>query len=335
MRQVSAKDVATKQESLRQTVVQIVDSQAEMSQAAQENSGNPLMARWANANVNAKRQVQIETALALIDELGDRVDASTLVPLAGQLQTDGRYEESLSLYFKALGLVESPIVRSTILRSIGWSYRIAGSSMVDVSKSRDYLQRAVDLFQDQVDDASRFYLADNLMFWAGLELANGEAEQASSLFEQATDAAEAMSFSNSARQTILLQIRQAQSNPAASAQAAPDLVGEWQVRFPGSTSKQGSARITYDPASGIYYISLLVLRDGVVLENRSGTGATPAPDTLLIQWQGTRFSDQFQVPVQASGLMELTISPGGQTLSGTDSAVGDPQQAIVLTRGSS
>jgi tetratricopeptide (TPR) repeat protein len=291
-----------------------------------------LMARWANANVNAKRQVQIETALALIDELGDRVDASTLVPLAGQLQTDGRYEESLSLYFKALGLVESPIVRSTILRSIGWSYRIVGSSMYDLDESRGYLQRAVDLFKDQDDDASRFYLADNLLFWAELELANGQAELAGSLFDQATDAAEAMSFSNSARQTILSQIQQARSNQAALTQTTPVLQGEWQLRFADNSSKHGSARITYDPASGTYYIGMLVLRDDVVLENRSGTGATPDLDTLLIQWQGTRFSDQFQVPVQASGVMELTISPGGQELSGTDSAVGDQQQRVALTK---
>jgi hypothetical protein len=41
MRQVAAKDIAAKQEALRQTMVQIVEGQSEASKAAQENSGNP------------------------------------------------------------------------------------------------------------------------------------------------------------------------------------------------------------------------------------------------------------------------------------------------------
>jgi len=332
MRQVSAKDIAAKQESLRQTVVQIVEGQTEASQAAQDNSGNPLMARWASANLNSKRQVQIDTALALVNELGDKVDASTLVPLAGQLQIDGRYDESLSIYFKALDLVGSPIVRSAILRSIGWSYRISGSSMYDPDESRDYMQQAVDLFKSQDDDASRFYLADNLLFWGEVELSNGEAAQANSLFEQATGAAETMSVSNPARQTILAQIQQAQSSQATSSQAVPDLRGEWQLRFADNSSKHGNARIMYDQASGTYFISILVLLDDAVLESRSGTATTPDPGTLLIQWQGTRYSDQFQVPVQASGVIELDILPGGQQLSGTDYAVGDQQRGITLVR---
>jgi tetratricopeptide (TPR) repeat protein len=292
------------------------------------------MARWASANLNTKRQVQIDTALALVNELGDRVDASTLTPLAGQLQIDGRYEESLSLYFKALNLAQSPIVRSAILRSIGWSYRILGSSMYDLDKSRDYLQRAVDLFKNQDDDASRFYMADDLLFWAELELADGKAEQASSLFEQATSAAEAIGVTNPSRQVLLSQIQQAESNQTTASQAVPDLRGEWQLRFAGDSSKHGNARIMVDQASGTYYLSMLVLRDDVVLESRSGTGTTPDPGTLLIQWQGTRYSDQYQVPVQASGVMELDILPGGQELSGTDSAVGDQQQSISLARAS-
>jgi tetratricopeptide (TPR) repeat protein len=332
MRQVYAKDIAAKQESLRQTVVKIVDSQTEMSQAAQENSGNPLAAGWASGNLNSKRQVLIETALALVKELGDKVDASTLVPLAGQLQTDGRYEESLSLYFKALDLVESPIVRSAILRSIGWSYAISGSSLYDLDKSRDYMQQAVDLFKNQDDDASNFYLADNLLFWGEVELSNGEAAMANSLFEQATGAAESMAVSNSSRQVILSQIQQAQSNQATSSQAVPDLRGEWQLRFADNSSKHGSARITYDQASGTYYITILVLLDDAVLENRSGTATTPDAGTLLIQWQGTRYSDQYKMLVQASGSSELKILPGGQQLSGTDFAVGDQPQDISLVR---
>jgi tetratricopeptide (TPR) repeat protein len=315
-------------------MVQIVEGQSEASKAAQENIGNPLMARWASANLNTKRQVQIDTALALVNELGDRVDASTLTPLAGQLQIDGRYEEALSLYFKALDLAQSQIVRSAILRSIGWSYRIAGSSMYDLEKSRDYLQQAVDLFANQNDDASRFFLADNLMFWAELEAAGGDQEQATSLYDQAAAAAEAMSVSNTSRQALLSQIQQSRSYQAASSQSVPNLQGEWQVSFPDDPSKQGSARIVYDPASGTYYLSMLVLRDDVVLESRSGSGTTPDPGTLLIQWQGTRYSDQYQVPVQASGVMELDILPSGQELSGTDSAVGDQQQSISLTRAS-
>jgi tetratricopeptide (TPR) repeat protein len=334
MRQVAAKDIAAKQEALRQTMVQIVEGQTEASKAAQENIGNPLMARWASANLNTKRQVQIDTALALVNELGDRVDASTLTPLAGQLQIDGRYEESLSLYFKALDLAQSPIVRSAVLRSIGWSYRILGSSMYDLDKSRDYLQRAVDLFKNQDDDASRFYMADDLLFWAELELADGQAERAGSLFEQATSAAEAMSAANPSRQVLLSQIQQAESSQTTASQAVPDLRGEWQLRFAGDSSKHGNARIMVDQASGTYYLSMLVLRDDVVLESRSGTGTTPDPSTLLIQWQGTRYSEQYQVPVQASGVLELDILPGGQELSGTDSAVGDQQQIISLTRAS-
>ena len=332
MRQVSAKDIAAKQESLRQTVVQIVDSQTEMTQAAQENSGNPLMARWANSNLNSKRQVLISTALARVDELGDSVDASSLVPLAAQLQLDGRYDESLSLYFKALGLADSPIVRSAILRSIGGSYRLQGSAMYDVGKSSNYLQQAVDLFKNQDDDASRFYLADNLLFWAELERSDGEAELADSLYDQATGAAESMSASNPSRQLVLSQIQQSQSNQAASSQAVPDLRGEWQLRFDDNPSQQGTARIMYDQASGAYYIIIVVLLDDAVLESRSGSASTPDPGTLLIQWQGTRYSDQYQMPVQASGVSELDILLGGQQLSGTDFAVGDQQRGMTLVR---
>ena len=332
MRQVNAKDIAAKQESLRQTVVQIVDSQTEMSQAAQENISNPLMARWANSNLNSKRQVLIETALALVGELGDSVDASSLTPLGGQLQLDGRYDEALALYFKALDLVDSPVVRSAILRSIGGSYRLQGSAMYDVDKSRDYLQRAVDLFKDQDDDASSFYLADNLLFWAELERSNGEAEMADSLYGQATGAAESMSLSNTARQVILSQIQQSQSSPATPSQAVPDLRGEWELAFADDSSKHGTARIMYDQASATYYVSILVLLDGAVLESRTGSGTTPDASTLLVQWQGTRYSDQYQMPVQASGVCELDILAGGQELSGTDSAVGDQQHSITLVR---
>ena len=332
MRQVNAKDIAAKQESLRQTVVQIVDSQTEMSQVAQENISNPLMARWANSNLNSKRQVLIETALALVGELGDSVDASSLTPLGGQLQLDGRYDEALALYFKALDLVDSPVVRSAILRSIGGSYRLQGSATYDVGKSRDYLQRAVDLFKDQDDDASSFYLADNLLFWAELERSNGEAEMADSLYGQATGAAESMSLSNTARQVILSQIQQSQSSPAEASQAAPDLRGEWELRFADNSSKRGTARIMYDQASATYYVSILVLLDGAVLESRTGSGTTPDASTLLVQWQGTRYSDQYQMPVQASGVCELDILAGGQELSGTDSAVGDQQHSITLVR---
>ena len=332
MRQVSAKDIAAKQEALRQTVVQIVDSQTEMSKAALDNSGNPLMARWANSNLNSKRQVLIETALALVDELGDAVDASSLVPLGGQLQLDGRYDESLALYFKALDLVDSPIVRSAILRSIGGSYRLQGSAMYDVGKSRDYLQQAVDLFKDQDDDASGFYLADNFLFWAELERSDGEAEIADSLYGQATGAAESMSLSNTARPVILSQIQQSQSSPATPSQAVPDLRGEWELAFADDSSKHGTARIMYDQASGTYFVSILVLLDDVVLESRTGSGATPDVSTFLVQWQGTRYSDQYQMPVQASGVCELGILAGGQEMSGTDSAVGDQQHGITFVR---
>jgi hypothetical protein len=206
--------------------------------------------------------------------------------------------------------------------------------MYDLNTSRDYLQRAVDLFKNQDDDASRFYMADNFLFWAELELADGQAERAGSLFEQATSAAEAMSAANPSRQVLLSQVQQAESNQATASQAVPDLRGEWQLRFAGDSSKHGNARIMVDQASGTYYLSMLVLRDDVVLESRSGTGTTPDPSTLLIQWQGTRYSEQYQVPVQASGVLELDILPGGQELSGTDSSVGDQQQSIALTRAS-
>ena len=332
MRQVSANDIAAKQESLRQTVVQIVDSQTEMSQAAEENSGNPLMARWAAGNLNSKRQVLIETALALVDELGDAVDASSLVPLGGQIQLDGRYDEALALYFQALDLGDSPVVRSSIMRSIGGSYRLQGSAMYDVEKSRDFLQQAVDLFKDQDDDASRFYLADNFLFWAELERSDGAAEMADALYGQATAAAESMSLSNTARQVSLAQIVQSQSSPAAASQAAPDLTGEWELRFADNPPKRGTARIMFDRASGTYYVSILVLLDGAVLESRTGSGTTPDASTLLVQWQGTRYSDQYQMPVQASGVCELEILVGGQELSGTDSAVGDQQHSITLVR---
>jgi hypothetical protein len=194
------------------------------------------------------------------------------------------------------------------------------------------MQQAVDLFKNQDDDASNFYLADNLLFWGEVELSNGEAAMANSLFEQATGAAESMAVSNSSRQVILSQIQQAQSNQATSSQAVPDLRGEWQLRFADNSSKHGSARITYDQASGTYYITILVLLDDAVLENRSGTATTPDAGTLLIQWQGTRYSDQYKMLVQASGSSELKILPGGQQLSGTDFAVGDQPQDISLVR---
>ncbi|MCB0191327.1 MAG: hypothetical protein KDJ65_05230 [Anaerolineae bacterium] len=330
LRQTFAEDIEGKQETLRQTVVELTEIQSEMAQIAQQYSGNPLLYREANVNLNTRRAVLLDTAETLVEELGDSVDPSTLLSLAWQFQIDGRLEETREFANKAFDLSKSVLLQSAALKGIGSSYMTTGSPIHDLEQGRDALRRSTELFESRDNDLDRFNLADNLLYWANLERMNGEEQMADDLLEQATNAAKGINILHPGRQTILMQIQQAQNNQIS--QDFLDPRGEWQLTFANDSSKKGRVLIRFEQQSQGYFINMQVFSNGKLLENRTGSAAFLGSGKIIFQWQGIRYNEQSQTPLPSSGASILDVLPDSEELQGTDSAVGDEEENIILKR---
>lgn len=164
-----------KREELRNIVTQLIDIRDKMNieVASIEND-----AKRENASIalNNKRQIYLEAALNLIQEIPKQVQSSEYIFLAYEFMLDANFKIVEDFFKRAIRASRSVLAKSTALRAAGIFYFSPGAHR-NFDLGRKYFKESVDLFSNPSDPYSLYLLGYNYETWGLQELANGfEAE---------------------------------------------------------------------------------------------------------------------------------------------------------------
>lgn len=328
----SAADEETKAklETLRQTVVAIIDVRAEAHQMMQNPSQNVIALRDASANLNSKKTMLMETAEALLEELGSSVGPHVFLALGYDMQMDARFREAYQMYDEALkkakemqGGGHAAAVANQMLAQLSM---IPGSSTYSLVEGRSNFKSSVDAFRLKTDEYSKYLRVEGYVNWAVMERINGHPTLADSLFHQADAIAVNMHPENPQKAQALLLIQQ-HKRGYIPARDVGDPAGNWTVTFDGTSSLLGKASITYVPQMNSYSVSVFIEYAGEVSEIRRGSAVRTASGLLQVTWDGNRHVNGY--PVVIPGITELEFEGG--TMVGKDYIAGIEPIGVVYT----
>ena len=180
-----AEELKKRLESLRATLLQIADIRNEfLAAAAAEQNQVQLIQR--SSQLNAKKQILIENADALISGIETEVSPALFIELAYEESTDGEYAGAKRHYEQGLrGKGLDTISSLAILRSLGELYMQPATTFHDNEKGREEYRQALKLLQNNEDDNTLSSRTMVWSYWAYSEFINSNAADGQRYLDEA------------------------------------------------------------------------------------------------------------------------------------------------------
>jgi hypothetical protein len=160
-----------KREELRNITMQLVDIRDKINN---EIANIQDISKRENASIaiNNKRQIYLEAAMNIVEEIPRQVESAEYIFLAYELMLDSNFKKVEDFFKKAVRASRSVIAKSTALRAAGVFYFSQGTHR-NFDLGRKYFKESVELFSNPSDPYSLYLLGYNYENWGLYELANG------------------------------------------------------------------------------------------------------------------------------------------------------------------
>jgi tetratricopeptide (TPR) repeat protein len=325
------KSIKEKQSNVRVAIKNLVEAQKEnikITQIINANERNQL-----DTLINSQRQVLIEDAKAMVDDLGDNASTNSLLFLGFELEKDSNFEIALSYYERAFVSAGDDISDQVIaLRSLANIRMRPNTGFYDYEKGQIHWQQAVDIQKDQKDEYSLYKRGETYINWSYAENLLGNKEIAIKILSQTESIFKLMDIRNPMRERAFQSTSNAREyflNPKASF-STTQLVGKWKLEYFNNTSPSGNIQITLNPNNGALDVTgEFIDRSGIIVQTFRGEGIFIGPENLKINWGGARKTgNRFEI---IQGNMTLKRIDNNK-LEGTESILGKTINKVTFTR---
>ncbi|MFN3491286.1 MAG: hypothetical protein ACK40V_03605 [Anaerolineales bacterium] len=160
-----------KREELRNMTMQLVDIRDKINNEI-FNIQDISKRENASIAINNKRQIYLEAAMNIVEEIPNQVESSEYIFLAYELMLDANFKKVEEFFKRAIRNSRSIIAKSTALRAAGVFY-FSQSTHRNFDLGRKYFKQSVELFSNPSDPYSLYLLGYNYENWGLYELANG------------------------------------------------------------------------------------------------------------------------------------------------------------------
>jgi len=174
-------EIRSKKEELRGITQNLIDLRYEVAKiyASQESQ----IMKSDLPSINSKRQIFLEAAAYLIEQIPEQVSSQEYRFLAFEYMTDSNYEDAEKYYMKAIDVSRSNIAKIFSNRELGEFYFNTGKKI----KGRDLFNQAVLLSKEPSDPYSLYTKGFTYERWGYYELWLGEKRQGQEYFKKALD----------------------------------------------------------------------------------------------------------------------------------------------------
>ena len=312
---------------VRQNVSDLAELQVQQGEALARAGTNAQMTANIGSAYNVKRQLLIEETESLINSSSARMTSALYVSFANQLAADARVEDAAVYFRLALDAAKTNIARSNVHRGFAMAMMIPGPQQKLVD-GRNHWRAALSALARTPDDYAVFLTADNLRVWALLERSVGDARLGDSLMDSSRKVIEGIR--NPTARAQMQNLLASDGPPVASTVGLPNpgsIMGDWQVRL--SDGRRGTLSLAVNPINQMWSAQVSLTEGGRVVEARQGYGPPTDGNSVMLIWQGQRYSTASPVPVPTSGTMRLRRSGTGR-LVGSDEVLGGVPVMIEL-----
>jgi len=324
-------EMKERQANVRTAVTKLVAARKEniiLMQRANTSDRNQL-----DILINSQRQVLLEDAKALVDELGTGASTNTLLILGYELQTDSDFETAHSYYKQALKSARTEhLDRVVALRSLAGLRMIPNTGIADYKQGRDYWQQAINIQKNRNDEYGLFLLGTTYSNWGSTENMLGNKKKAIKLLRLADESYKAMDIKNPLRERALQTNNQKLdyiASPTASISVA-QLIGAWKISYSSNYELSGNTLVTLSPDnSTLLIMGETMNRNGIVIQKLSGHGILIGSDSLRIEWQGAKMGVHGPEPLQGSTLLKKV---GTNEFEGTVNILGTKPTKVKYTK---
>lgn len=313
--------IKDKQSNIRSAISNLVEAQKENIKLNQNTNANER--DQLDILINSQRQVLIEDAKVMIDDLG--VDASTnsLLFLGWELQKDSDFEIAFSYFKRALESASYDISDQVIaLKSLANYKMMPNTGFEDYEQGQKYWQQAIDVQKGQKDEYSLFIKGTTYLNWGYAEYRLGNKDKAVKKLTQSEKTFKLMDIRNPLREQALERYGRALENvlEPTTPFSETKLTGDWKLKYFDNNNVTGNIQIRSNPINhNLYVIGELIDRNGIIIQRFNGQALFTGSETLIINWQGTKTGARGIEQLQ--GGITLTIL-GTDDLEGTESILG-------------
>jgi tetratricopeptide (TPR) repeat protein len=336
-----AEELKKRLESLRATLLQIADIRNEFLAAAVAEP-NQVQLIQRSSQLNAKKQILIENADALISGIETEVSPALFIELAYEESTDGEYADAKQHYEQGLrGKGLDTISSLAILRSLGEIYMQPGTTFHDNEKGREEYRQALKLLQNNEDDSTLSGRTMVWSYWAYSEFVNGSAADGQRYLDEARTTALKINPQNTAgRQQALSYVaiasqysgKAGQSPTAASSAAGPTFAGQWRISYQGEPGRTGLVTVAPGPDGKTTTVNVDIFENQNLVRKYSGPLYVQGDGAIQVEWSGVQSTASPAMPWMALyGSTILRVSKDGNMV-GKESAVGDVTRVISLQK---
>lgn len=161
----------TKREELRDITMHIIELRDKFNN---EISALPdaVKREAAAISLNTKRQIYLESAINITEQIPNQVASSEYTLLAFEFMADSNFKQAEIFYKKAVHAARFPLARIVALRAMG-SFYFAQSPLRNFELGRRYFKEAIDLLPNPSDAYSIFTQGYSYEMWGLQELSNG------------------------------------------------------------------------------------------------------------------------------------------------------------------
>lgn len=323
-------EIRTKLETLRQFMVQVADIRNEEVQEQSTTAlSSPALYGMRSSARNAKRQILLESADAIVTDVREHVSAQVLNTLAFEHSMDSRFH-SAERYYRAALAASSDSANATVvsLGGLAMLYMTPGNPLHAVDKGRSHWAHVMTILDARRDEYGRMQRAHTLMQMGWAEMLNGNRGETARLVGRARAELREMSPQHPGRQQILGTLAATYDEQGyPHKQAAPEdsplvrLAGLWDLRYPGNATLRGRMQVLSNAQNNTSFATVEVLDGDRLVLKYSGALFVEDSATVRIDWMGTKLPGAFG-PVPTSGITRLRLRSGAAAHSGSDYELG-------------
>ncbi|MEM6738429.1 MAG: hypothetical protein AAF824_21975 [Bacteroidota bacterium] len=304
--------------------------------------------------INTNRQILIEDAKSLLDDLGLNASANSANYLGYEIQLDGDYLGAENYFLLAKAITEKKMEKDSTFRnnihlnqsypvtfrSLANLYMLKGTPIRDTEKGRTLWKEINIILKKREDENGFLSLGVNYTSWALAENYNGNKELALSLLDSSRIAYECMDKTNPVREQQLIIVDQNKryiQNPKNefTINMASRILGEWVVGYPDKPNLYGRARFSQTPNSPFlsFYIDIKNTNSNLIVRRLQGQGYLTSRETIRLDWNSQTPNPQNAIyPIPSQGSSNLNLSKEAKFLRGEEIIVGQTPRKVVFKK---